>query len=245
MRYAVYYTPGPAHRLAGAAATWLGRDPHTGEARKQPDLDWLPADDLERLTADPRRYGFHGTLKAPFRLGRDVRAADLVDELERFAAAAAPVMVPTGLKVARLGPFFALVPADACPDLAAFASDCVRRFEPFRAPLSDTELERRRRSRLTDNQDSLLVKWGYPYVFDEFRFHMTLTGRVPETLRDPMQEELETYFADHTGRALQLDTLSLFAQAAPDEAFLVQAIYPLEGRQPEPRPNSDQNLAKT
>jgi len=244
MRYAVYYTPGPADGLTAAAAAWLGRDPHTGETCRQPDLDRLPADKLETLTADPRRYGFHGTLKAPFRLGRDVQTADLVKEIEDFAAATAAVTVPDGFKVARLGPFFALVPAEACPDLTALASNCVRRFETFRAPLTDAELERRRRSRLSDHQDSLLTQWGYPYVFDEFRFHMTLTGRVPETLRDAMQAELETYFADYTGRALRLDTLSLFSQAAPDAPFLVQATFPLEGRRPDAQqPVPDQSLA--
>lgn len=246
MRYAIYYTPGPEHPLAAAAAAWLGRDPHTGVTCPQPDLDWLPGADLETLTADPRRYGFHGTLKAPFRLAADVRQADLVREIESFALATVPVTLATGFKVARLGPFFALVPAADSADLAAFASNCVRRFEPFRAPLRPEELERRRKARLSDGQDRLLVQWGYPYVFGEFRFHMTLTGRVPETLRGRMQEELEAFFGDHTGLPFRLDTLSLFSQASPDAAFRVQATFPLEGGEPDARSHIPaQNLART
>lgn len=230
MRYAIYYTPGPEHCLAAAAAAWLGRNPHTGEVCSQPALDWLPAADFETLTADPRRYGFHGTLKAPFRLGGDVQETDLIREMEHFASTQAPVMLAAGLKVSRLGPFFALVPAVESFDLAEFASNCVRRFEPFRAPLTQPELTRRRRTRLSDNQDRLLVQWGYPYVFDEFRFHMTLTGRVPETMRDRMLRDLETYFADHTDIPFRLDTLSLFSQASPEKAFRVEAAFPLGDR---------------
>ena len=28
-------------------------------------------------------------------------------------------------------------------------------------------------------QEALLQRWGYPYVMEEFRFHLTLTGRLP------------------------------------------------------------------
>lgn len=229
MRYAIYYTPGPDHRLTAAAAAWLGRDPHTGATCPQPDLDWLSAAELATLTADPRRYGFHGTLKAPFRLARDAQASDLIREIQQFAGATAPVTLAAGLKVSRLGPFFALVPAVESSELAAFASECVRRFERFRAPLSPQELARRRKARLSDRQDSLLVQWGYPYVFDEFRFHMTLTGRVPETMRDPMLRDLEDFFGDHTNCAFRLDTVSLFSQASPAEAFRIEATFPIGG----------------
>lgn len=246
MRYALYHTPAPGHRLAAAAAAWLGRDPHAGTGCPQPELDWLPVADLETLTADPRRYGFHGTLKAPFRLAQGVRETDLVGEIENLAGATAPVILPAGLKVAGIGPFFALVPACESAELVALASDCVRRFETFRAPLSDAELQRRRRARLSQHQEDLLMKWGYPYVFDEFRFHMTLTGRVPEALRDRMRVHLEALFRDHTGLSYRLDTLSLFSQRSPDEAFRVQATFPLAGEEPTALPQTpDRNLAET
>ena len=32
--------------------------------------------------------------------------------------------------------------------------------------------------KLTARQDAMLVRWGYPYVFDTWFFHMTLTRRL-------------------------------------------------------------------
>ena len=34
------------------------------------------------------------------------------------------------------------------------------------------------KSGLTDRQEALLTQWGYPYVMEEFRFHITLTGAL-------------------------------------------------------------------
>lgn len=228
MRYAIYHTAGKDNPLSHAAAEWLGRDVHTGADVRQPVLDWLASAELMTLTSDPRRYGFHGTLKAPFHLRANTLREDMIAEIERFAAATPAVMLDAGLKIARLGPFFALVPATPSEDLAAFAGICVRTFEPYRAPLAEADLERRRKARLTANQDAHLVQWGYPYVFDEFRFHMTLTGRTAEPLHAPMRQELEQRFAAFTGRAYLLDTLSLFSQAEPDQAFQVEASFCLK-----------------
>ena len=229
MRFAIYYTPRRDEELNAAASAWLGRDAHTGRACRQPGLDWLEPADLRALTADPRRYGFHGTLKAPFRLKDEACLDDMIDEAERFAERSGPVLLDAGLKVSLLGPFFALVPVADDPALSAFASACVRTFEPFRAPLSADELQRRRKSGLTANQDAYLVRWGYPYIFDEFRFHMTLTGRVPEATRRQMLGELESRFAGFTAIPFRLDALSLFSQHGPDDAFRVEAMFPLKG----------------
>ena len=62
--------------------------------------------------------------------------------------------------------------------LQALADACVEQLDRFRAPPSDAELARRRRASLTPRQDAMLVRWGYPYVFDTWFFHMTLTRRL-------------------------------------------------------------------
>ncbi len=229
MRYALYYTPGPDDALSRAAAHWLGRDPHAGILCDQPRLDWLPADALQALTADPRRYGFHATLKAPFCL-REGRCVDeLVDHITRFAGNRAPIALPEALDVSRLGPFFALVARGDTSDLDGFAADCVRTFEPYRAPLSQADLERRRKSKLTATQDAHLVQWGYPYVFEAFRYHMTLTGPVPENLREPMQRELSARFSEMAAGHRVIDSIALFEQPARDQPFRVKHIFALKG----------------
>ena len=62
-RVAVYYAPLPDDPLFAASATWLGRDPESGAPAPQPDIAGIA-----EVTAEPRLYGFHATLKPPMRL---------------------------------------------------------------------------------------------------------------------------------------------------------------------------------
>ena len=95
----------------------------------------------------------------------------------------------------RLGSFLALTPTMPEAELSAFAGLCVRAFEPFRAPLSDTDIERRRKSGLTPKQDGYLTGWGYPYIFDEFRFHMTLSNKLEDEAQAAvLKDAAETFF---------------------------------------------------
>ena len=67
-RFAIYYAP-RGGAFADAAAAWLGWDLTRGRAVAQPDLPGLvDLPGLADLTAEPRKYGFHGTIKPPFRL---------------------------------------------------------------------------------------------------------------------------------------------------------------------------------
>ena len=85
MRYAIYYAPDPASALWLFGSSVLGYDARTG--RNVPLL--APAGislaDWEMATTDPRRYGFHATLKAPFRLALGMSEAALLDAVERSA----------------------------------------------------------------------------------------------------------------------------------------------------------------
>ena len=71
-RHAIYFAPPAGSPLAEFGADWLGWDPATGRGRDGFDLPGLPRRRAE-LVATPARYGFHATLKAPFRLGRGPR----------------------------------------------------------------------------------------------------------------------------------------------------------------------------
>ena len=129
------------------------------------------------LVGDARRYGFHATLKAPFRLAPGARAEDLNRELDAWSAVQTEFLLPP-LEVARLDDFVALVPRQPEPRLDALAAECVLRFERFRAPLSAAELARRLKKPLSARQRQLLERWGYPHVLDQFRFHLSLTGSL-------------------------------------------------------------------
>ena len=228
MRYALYFTPPASDPLTLSAQRWLGRNAFTGAALAQPAIAGFDAAALSGLTADPRRYGFHATLKAPFCLAEGRSEAELVAEIGRFVSQAEPFEIPE-VAVGRLGSFFALVPGDHCDELQTFAGEVVRRFERFRAPLTSADIARRKPDELNAAERQNLVQWGYPYVFDEFRFHMTLTGRVAVERRDAVENVLLDHFAAFHGRPLPVAGLALFREPARGADFTVHSLFPLGG----------------
>lgn len=228
VRYAIYFAPPADDQLSQTAARWLGRDAFTGKTVETPTLPDLDADTRHALTADPRRYGFHGTLKAPFALADDKSEADLVAAFEDFAADLKPFDIPE-LVLHQLGPFFALVSATHCRALQDLAAEAVQSFEPFRAPLSDADMARRNPDKLPIRQREYLKEWGYPYVFEEFEFHLTLTGPVPAETTATMRTVLESTFAEHIGKPLHVASVALFAEPHRGAPFLVHSLLPLGG----------------
>ena len=175
-RYAIYYVPDD-RAFMDFGASWLGWDSATGRAVSQPNVD-----DIETITKTPRKYGFHGTLKPPFRLADGTFADTLQRDLAEFSAQAAPVKVDA-MSVSAIGKFVAVVPQGNTDDLAHLAFECVKTFDTHRRPASTAELARRRAKGLSPREEALLLEWGYPYVDDAFRFHLTLTGPLEEPER--------------------------------------------------------------
>lgn len=223
MRYALYFTPPADDPLTEAAARWLGRDAFTGAALPQPEDT---PDDWENLVAEPVRYGFHATIKAPFHLADGKTEDDLNRALAIFAADTPAFTIPR-LKVGQLGPFFALVPDGNADELNDFAADVVRAFEPFRAPLSPADIARRKPETLPEPARTYLTEWGYPYVFDAFRFHMTLTGPVPAEWRDEIAAHLESLFSPLLSCPIPVRHLALFVEAERGAPFNVSTLAPL------------------
>ncbi|WP_411906241.1 DUF1045 domain-containing protein [Rhizobium mayense] len=227
MRYALYFTPPKDDPLTSLAARWLGRDAFSNEIFSDKAMAPLPEDHAE-LTADPRRYGFHATLKAPFELAASVTERDLLEVAAEFASQTKAFTIPE-LVLGQLGHFFALVPGSVYQPLQDFASRVVKTFEPFRAPLSDHDIARRKPEGLTEPQRANLLRWGYPYVNDEFRFHMTLTGRVPSERQPELQAILAERFAEHTGKPLHISGLAVFVEEERGAPFTVRSWLPLAG----------------
>ncbi|NBC33391.1 MAG: DUF1045 domain-containing protein [Alphaproteobacteria bacterium] len=216
-RYAIFYTPPRSSALAQFGKRWLGYDIEAGV----PCSQMAPAAALgQSITAEPRRYGFHATLKAPFALAEGADEAGLLDAIDRYAAMQRGV-VSAPMVVGKLGAFLALVPCEPAQRLTMLAADIVRHFDPFRAPLTEAERERRRPEALTEAQRAHLERWGYPYVFEEYRFHMTLTGALDRETRDRVAETLRGMVAAFAGEPLVVDALSLVRQPDPDSRFVV------------------------
>jgi putative phosphonate metabolism protein len=227
VRIAIFFTPPAKHRLTVAAARWLMRDAFQGVSFDAEADDVFGPEELRALTAEPRRYGFHATMKPPFRLAEGVSLADAEALLADFCRDVIACPLPS-LRIATLGPFFALVPDPAPKEVDDLAARVVEAFEPLRAPLHQAELDRRRRVGLTPAQEAMLTAWGYPYVFDEFRFHMTLTGPVPAERQVEMADLLHRRF-DHLLQGVAIDSLALFVEDAAGADFRVHAERHFDG----------------
>jgi putative phosphonate metabolism protein len=222
-RVAVYYAPAVDDPLFAEAAVWLGRDPESGAPVPQPDIS-----DIEEVTAEPRVYGFHATLKPPMRLAEGRQWFDVVQAADEVAAGIAPFELPR-LAVSDVHGFLALRETVDCPALQALADACVERLDPLRAPVTEAELARRRRAKLTARQDEMLVRWGYPYVLDTWFFHMTLTRRLSSEEKRVFMPAVEAHLARAIGAARRVTDICLFVQSAPGAPFVIEQRLKLRG----------------
>ena len=223
MRAAIYFTPPAGHPLTRAASHWLGRSAFDGEPTRAAD----PA--LDERVASPARYGFHATMKAPFHLADGTDLLDLDAKLAGFCAAQTPVTIDR-LILSRVGGFFALVPEATPPTLSELEAAIVRSFEPFRAPMTAADLARRKPERLSERQRGHLQTWGYPHVFGDFRFHMTLTGTITEVEAARTEALLRERFESFEGEKLTVDALALFVEPEPGAPFKVHSLHPFAAR---------------
>jgi len=204
MRVAVYFTPQSCPPLMQAASQWL--------ETSGPKVADISAVEMESLLQAPNHYGFHATIKPPFRLKTGHTLNDVEKELAAFAKELLPFFLPP-LEIARIDNFFCLRPVSDSEAVHNLAAEVVQRFDHFRRPADDKELEHRRAAGLTKRQDHLLLIWGYPYVLDEFRFHLTLTGKIDnDRYVEPLIQELSARFDPVLQEPVSFDGVSLFVQ---------------------------------
>jgi len=215
-RYAVYFTP-PEGAFSAFGTSWLGWDATRGAAVAHPDMAGLP---VAEITETPRKYGLHATMKPPFRLAEGQDEAALRAAFAQFCAQAQPVLLD-GLAVTALGRFLALMPEGDTAALDALAAETVRAFEPFRAPLSAAELARRRAGGLSPDEETRLMDWGYPHVMAGFRFHITLTGKRPESELPALRDILAAQVLPLLPRPYPIDALSLMGEDAQGRFHLI------------------------
>jgi len=224
-RLAIYFAPRRGSALARFGDSWLGRGVEAGAAMDQPKLASIAPTRLATLTEAPRHYGFHGTLKPPFVLAAGSDMAQLQSAAAAFAAERAGFVLPR-LKLEAIGKFLALTPAEPVAELAALAADCVHAFDAFRAPPEPAELAKRLSAGLTPRQAELLARWGYPYVLDEFRFHLTLTGSIDDAAeRDAVRAEIAALVAPLCTEPVPVDAICLFHQPDREAPFRLIARH--------------------
>lgn len=210
-RYAIYFAAPADSALSRFGAELLGYDVYSGGEVSFPEQALHVAPDWHVVTTDPRKYGFHATLKAPMALAPGKTEAELMAACAAFPGKTRPI--PTIRPVVdAISGFIAVIPAEPVEALQQLASDCVREFDPFRAALTADDRIRRKPEKLSERQRDYLDRWGYPYVMEEFRFHMTLTGRLDADRRGPILQMLRTRFAALGIETLPIDRIALFKQ---------------------------------
>lgn len=223
-RYALYYAPAADTLFHALGSAWLGRDAWSGAAMVQPAIE-----NLSGLTEEPRRYGFHATLKAPFTLATTKSRKDLSLFAEEFSCRQAPVLLPK-LRLAAVEGFLALIPDAETDRLHEFAACCVMDFDNFRGPLHQEEITRRHRSGLNLRQSRLLLNWGYPHVLDQFRFHMTLSNKLGTADMARLTPPAEAHFAALIGVPVLLDAVAIFCETEPGAPFHAEERFTLRGK---------------
>ena len=223
MRVALYYAPQQDDPLWQLGSEWLGRDADTNAPLSQPDLPEIAA-----ITDDARGYGFHATLKPPMRIISGLGWDAVVTAADDIAATIAPFDLPR-LEVADLQGFLALRDAEPSAPLQELSDACVRGLDALRQPPDEAELARRRRAPLTPRQDEMLVRWGYPYVFDTWFFHMTLTRRLSLPELAVYRPAAEAFFTDTLRAPRRVVDICLFVQAGEGKAFTLAERLPLRG----------------
>jgi putative phosphonate metabolism protein len=218
-RHAIYFAPSAETALHRLGSEWLGRDSITDEPLTQPETPGLTAARLAEITGDPRRYGIHATLKPPFHLKPATTVEALLDAVRHVAKSHAPYEI--NLVLRRLSDFFALMQGQSRTDTRALAAAAVSELDGFRALPAERDLERRRKANLSGAQETLLQRWGYPYVMSEFRFHMTLSHRVTDdTEADAIRAALRSHFAEVLECPHVIDGIAVFRQESPDTPFI-------------------------
>ncbi len=221
-RYAIYYAPAGERPLARLGAAILGYDLATGGEVEPPDHPLFHDPLSLGWTAVPRRYGFHATLKPPMHLGAGRSARELEEALVSFAAERHPFDI--SLTLAPVGHFLALVLAEASPPMQALAEACVTHFDIFRAALTPEDRERRHPDRLTAEQIERLDGWGYPYVLDQFQFHMTLTSELEPKDRARVEPVLHDLLRT-VPLTVPVDSVVLCRQEGPNDRFVLQRRF--------------------
>lgn len=228
-RYALFFAPAQDDPLTEAAAIWLGRDAFKGRVIDRPSLvEGHSREAFDAMTASPRRYGFHGTLKAPFALALDTSLEQLGEAVAAYVADLQPFTLPK-FEVGRLGPFFALRTERPSEELKDFASNLVRDFDDFRAPLEEHDIARRKPERLSESQRDNLMTWGYPYIFEDFRFHMTLSDPIPEDQAEAVSQAASRHFEAALTMPQTVASLSLFVEAERGAPFMIHRQFSFGG----------------
>lgn len=227
-RYAIYYTPPIGSALEALGHEWLGRTGSDYVQERKEAPEGFHESEYRKLVTAPRWYGLHGTLKAPFELAEPVTEQELVAEVRKVCSKHCPFTLPK-LAVNYLGSFLALTLTAPSPELFKLSVDCVRELDALRAPLSEFDQNRHLKKKLSERQKRLLNRFGYPFVLEEFRFHMTLTDSMNDKLRPDCKRRLEEITAPYLYDEVEVTEVTICMQPNRETPFVNSKRIQLTG----------------
>lgn len=217
-RYAIYWVPRPDTRLAAFARRWFGSEVETGEQLALREGYGLPDGLVERATASPRRYGIHATIKAPFRLREGAQLNDFINMMGAFCAKRRAPHAGK-LKLHRFSRYLVMLPENDTSELEWLAQDCVTHFDVLRAPLTDAD--RSRRAISNPKAAAYFEQFGYPDIFDRFKFHITLAGPLEPAELEMVENALRPSLIALTNEPFVAPDLCICGEPGNKQAFRV------------------------
>jgi len=221
-RFAVYYVPEANSQLGTLGNHWLGWSLADGEFVDRL-TDPLVPKDITTITKRAQKYGFHGTLKPPMRLKTEFGQTEFLSALRQLAANQRPFTIPE-MRVKLIGNFLALTPSAPCPLLDQLATNLVVGLDDLRQPPDDLEIAKRASVGLTERQYRLLNKWGYPYVLEEFRFHLTLSDVLVQDRATAVLHAAKTIFSVAIQSPIQVSDIAAVGESETDMFHLIERV---------------------
>ncbi len=217
-RVAIYFLPKKNSSLENFGKNLLGRDINKKKkislTRRQKyfiNRGFTYFDELKDYCEEPAKYGFHATLKAPFRLKRNVKTKNFYDVISHIAAQHSRFKIK-GLKIVYSKKFTLITSRKPNKLLINLEKDLVKHLDTFRAELNKTEIKKRIPDSLTFKQNKYLKEWGYPFVFDQFKFHMTLMNQNNNKLSNKQKLELEKLIYKISNNVIEFNEISLLGE---------------------------------
>ena len=217
-RVAIYFLPKKNSSLENFGKNLLGRDINKKKkislTRRQKyfiNRGFTYFDELKDYCEQPAKYGFHATLKAPFRLKRNVKTKNFYDVISHIAAQHSRFKIK-GLKIVYSKKFTFITSRKPNKLLINLENDLVKHLDTFRAELNKTEIKKRIPDSLTFKQNKYLKEWGYPFVFDQFKFHMTLMNQNNNKLSNKQKLELEKLIYKISNNVIEFNEISLLGE---------------------------------
>jgi hypothetical protein len=91
----------------------------------------------------------------------------------------------------------------------------VAALDAYRRP-EDAAAQARRAAGRTETQRHNITRWGYPFVMEDWRFHMTLSNPSAD---EPLMDAAKRHFAETLALPRRVASVAVFAEPAAGEPF--------------------------